>query len=95
MLEYTKAGDGPRLAMLLLHDDPVREYAYGPARGLPASRVGTFTQALYDQAVRSGWVVISMKDDWDPHLRALSASSGPSRRHQCTCGPSRGMGRRS
>src|SRR5215510_4759368 len=35
MLEYTKAGDGERLAMLVLHDDAKREYAYGPALGLP------------------------------------------------------------
>ena len=46
MLEYTKAGDGARLAMLVLHDDAKREYAYGPAQGLPATKVGTFTQAL-------------------------------------------------
>ena len=64
MLEYTKAGAGERLAMLVLHDDAQREYAYGPAQGLPATRVGTFTQALYDQAKREGWVVISMKNDW-------------------------------
>ena len=30
MLEYTKAGDGARLALLVLHDDAQREYAYGP-----------------------------------------------------------------
>ena len=64
MLEYTKAGTGERLAMLVLHDDAQREYAYGPAQGLPATKVGTFTQALYDQAKREGWVVISMKGDW-------------------------------
>ena len=64
MLEYTWAGSGPRLAMLVLHDDAVREYAYGPAQGLAESKVGTFTQALYDEAVRSGWTVISMKNDW-------------------------------
>ena len=64
MLEYTKAGDGERLAMIVLHDDATREYAYGPAQGLPASNVGTFTQALYDQAMREGWVVISMQKDW-------------------------------
>jgi hypothetical protein len=64
MLEYTKAGDGERLAMIVLHDDATREYAYGPAQGLPASKVGTFTQALYDQAMREGWVVISMQKDW-------------------------------
>ena len=64
MLEYTKAGGGARLSMLVLHDDAVREYAYGPAQGLADSRVGTFTQALYDEAKKAGWTVISMKNDW-------------------------------
>jgi phosphoserine phosphatase len=64
MLEYTKAGDGARLAMLVLHDDAEREYAYGPAQGLPDTKVGTFTQALYDEAKKNGWTVISMKNDW-------------------------------
>jgi phosphoglycolate phosphatase-like HAD superfamily hydrolase len=64
MLEYTKAGDGERLAMLVLHDDAKREYAYGPAQGLPNTKVGTFTPALHDEARKNGWVVISMKDDW-------------------------------
>jgi phosphoserine phosphatase len=64
MLEYAKAGDGARLSMLVLHDDATREYAYGPARGLPATKVGAFTQALYDEAKQQGWVVISMKNDW-------------------------------
>ena len=40
MLEYTQAGDGARLAMLVLHDDAKREYAYGPAQGLPDTKVG-------------------------------------------------------
>jgi len=65
MLEYTWAGEGPRMSMLVLHDDAKREYAYGPARGLPDSKVGTFTQALYDEAKSKGWVVVSMKDDWN------------------------------
>ena len=64
MLEYTKAGDGARLAMLVLHDDAKREYAYGPAQGLPDTKVGTFPQALYDHAKKQGWTVISMKNDW-------------------------------
>ena len=64
MLEYAKAGDGARLSMLVLHDDATREYAYGPAQGLPATKVGAFTQALYDEAKKQGWVVISMKNDW-------------------------------
>jgi phosphoglycolate phosphatase-like HAD superfamily hydrolase len=64
MLEYTGAGDGARLMMLVLHDDAQREYAYGPARGLPPTRVGTFTAALDDEAKKDGWTVISMKNDW-------------------------------
>ena len=50
MLEYTQAGSGARLAMLVLHDDDKREYAYGPAQGLPDTKIGTFTQTLYDEA---------------------------------------------
>ncbi len=64
MLEYTSAGAGARLSMLVLHDDADREYAYGPAAGLPDTKVGTFTQALYDEARKDGWPVISMKNDW-------------------------------
>jgi hypothetical protein len=64
MLEYTKAGKGARLSAIVLHDDAVREYAYGPAQGLPDSIVGTFTQALYDEAKKDGWTIISMKNDW-------------------------------
>lgn len=64
MCEYTTAGDGARLAMLVLHDDADREYAYGPAQGLPPSKVGTFTQALYDEAKAKGWIIVSMKKDW-------------------------------
>ena len=64
MLEYTGAGGGARLMMLVLHDDASREYAYGPARGLPDSKFGTFTVALDDEAKKNGWTVISMKDDW-------------------------------
>ena len=64
MLEYTTAGDGARLGMLVLHDDANREYAYGPAQGMRDTKVGAFSQALYDEAKKKGWTVISMKDDW-------------------------------
>jgi phosphoglycolate phosphatase-like HAD superfamily hydrolase len=64
MLEYTGAGNGARLAMLVMHDDAQREYAYGPAQGLRDTKVGTFTQKLYDEAKKRGWAVISMKNDW-------------------------------
>ncbi len=64
MLEWTGAGDGVRLKMLVLHDDAERAYAYGPADGLPDTKVGAFSQALVDEAKQKGWVVISMKNDW-------------------------------
>jgi len=64
MLEYTQGGSGARFELLVLHDDAVREYAYGPAKGLPDVQLGAFTQALYDQAQKDGWTVVSMKDDW-------------------------------
>jgi len=64
MLEYTGAGDGARLAMLVLHDDAIREYAYGPAQGLPDTKIGSLTPALYADAKKKNWTVISMKNDW-------------------------------
>jgi phosphoglycolate phosphatase-like HAD superfamily hydrolase len=65
MLEWIGAGDGARLKMLVHHDDPVREYAYGPVGGLPDTTVGTFDQSLMDEAKSNGWAVISMKNDWN------------------------------
>ncbi len=64
MLEYTQGGSGARFELLVLHDDAAREYAYGPAKGLPDIKLGAFTQALYDQAKKNNWTVVSMKDDW-------------------------------
>jgi hypothetical protein len=64
MLEYAHGGDGPRLGLLVLHDDATREFAYGPAQQLPDVMLGAFRQDLYDQALREGWTVVSMKDDW-------------------------------
>jgi hypothetical protein len=64
MLEWTGAGSGARLMMLVFHDDAEREYAYGPAEGLPDTQFGTFSQDLMDEAKDKGWTAISMKDDW-------------------------------
>jgi phosphoserine phosphatase len=64
MLEWTGAGSGARLMMLVFHDDAEREYAYGPANGLADTKFGTFPQSLMDEAKKKGWVVISMKNDW-------------------------------
>lgn len=59
MMRYTLAGPGPRLALLLHHDDAEREVAYD--RGF---RLSPLTEAL-DQAKRYGLTVVSMARDWD------------------------------
>src|SRR6266513_2830427 len=59
MLEWTQAGGGARLMMLVHHDDAVREFAYGAE-----SKIGTFSDALMAEAKKQGWTVISMKNDW-------------------------------
>jgi hypothetical protein len=48
----------------VLHDDAAREFAYGPARGLPDVNLGSFTPALDEHARKDGWTVVSMKSDW-------------------------------
>jgi hypothetical protein len=64
MLEYTQAAGGARLMALVLHDDPEREYSYGPEAGQTDTKFGAFTRALYDQATTKGWVIVSVKRDW-------------------------------
>jgi phosphoserine phosphatase len=64
MLEYTGSGSGPHFELLVLHDDAAREYAYGPARGLPDVKLGAFPSALDEQAKKEDWIVVSMKTDW-------------------------------
>ncbi len=64
MLQWIGAGSGPRLMMLVFHDDADREYAYGPANGLPDTKFGAFPESLMDEAKQEGWTVISMKRDW-------------------------------
>ena len=59
MLEWTQAGSGARLMMLVHHDDAVREFAYGAE-----SKIGTFSDALMAEAKKNDWTVISMKNDW-------------------------------
>jgi len=64
MLQYTQAGSGARFELLVLHDDAVRDFAYGPARGLPSVPLVHFTPELDDYAKANGWTVVSVKDDW-------------------------------
>jgi phosphoglycolate phosphatase-like HAD superfamily hydrolase len=58
MLEWTTAGPGPRLGVLVHHDDAEREDAYDRE-----STVGRLDRAL-DEAPRRGWVLVSMRADW-------------------------------
>jgi phosphoglycolate phosphatase-like HAD superfamily hydrolase len=71
MLEYTQAGDGVRLMMLVHHDDADREYAYGPD-----SKVGRFPEELMAETRDRGWIVISMKKDWKVIFPSEKPKSG-------------------
>lgn len=58
MLQWTTAGEGERLGLLVHHNDADREVAYDRK-----STFGKLDKGL-DEAPEMGWVVVSMKDDW-------------------------------
>jgi len=58
MLEWTTAGPGKRLGLILHHDDGEREYAYDRE-----SHVGRLSKGL-DDADAKGWLLVSMERDW-------------------------------
>ncbi len=58
MLQWTTAGQGPRFAMIVHHDDGAREWAYDRD-----SKIGRLDKAM-DLAPEEGWLLVSMKDDW-------------------------------
>jgi len=58
MLEWTTAGTGRRLGLLLHHTDAVREWAYDRQ-----SSEGHLDRGL-DEAEQRGWVVVDMARDW-------------------------------
>jgi hypothetical protein len=58
MLEYTTSAPGPRLGLIVHHDDGEREYAYDRK-----SSIGRLERGL-EEAAERGWVIVSMKDDW-------------------------------
>ncbi|CAE6768531.1 HAD family hydrolase [Paraburkholderia nemoris] len=75
MLEWTSAGDGPRLAALLHHTDGEREYAYDRA-----AKSGKLDKGL-DEAGAKGWLVVDMKDDWKTVFKpdsTATAAAAPS-----------------
>jgi hypothetical protein len=67
MLEWTtaarqgspQAGSGPRLGVLIHHDDAEREFAYDRK-----SHVGKLDRGLNEAGAR-GWTLVSMKNDWN------------------------------
>jgi hypothetical protein len=60
MLEWACAGDGPRMALLVDHDDDDREFAYvGKAQSFQEP------EPIIDVANRLGWTIVSMKNDWE------------------------------
>jgi phosphoglycolate phosphatase-like HAD superfamily hydrolase len=58
MLRYTKTGNGPRIALLLHHDDAEREVAYDRE-----FRLSPLNEGL-EKADEYGITVVSMKRDW-------------------------------
>lgn len=58
MLQWTTAGDGARLGLLVHHTDAERESAYDRK-----SSIGRLDAAL-DEAANRHWVVADMKQDW-------------------------------
>jgi phosphoglycolate phosphatase-like HAD superfamily hydrolase len=57
MLQWTTAGEGARLALLVHHTDGIREWAYDH------SYFGRLDKAL-EEANTNRWVVADMKNDW-------------------------------
>ena len=58
MLEWTTSGPGPRLGLLVHHDDAEREWAYDRD-----SHIGKLARGL-DEGPQRGWSIVSMKNDW-------------------------------
>lgn len=58
MLQWTAAGDGPRLALYVHHTDAEREWAYDRQ-----SSVGRLDKGI-DEARSRGWIVVDMRKDW-------------------------------
>jgi phosphoglycolate phosphatase-like HAD superfamily hydrolase len=59
MLEWTTAGEGPRLGMLVHHTDGAREFAYDRE-----GHVGVLARGL-DEAEERGWLLVDMAEDWE------------------------------
>ena len=58
MLQWTAAGSGALLTLIVHHTDEEREWAYDRK-----SPIGRLDKAL-DEARAKGWTVVDMKKDW-------------------------------
>ena len=58
MLQWTTAGTGPRLGLIVHHTDAKREFAYDRE-----SSVGRLDKGL-TEAADNGWLVVDMQNDW-------------------------------
>jgi len=58
MLQWTAAGKGPRLCMLVHHTDAQREWAYDRD-----SHIGRLDRGL-DEGSQRRWTIVSIRDDW-------------------------------
>jgi hypothetical protein len=78
MMRYAMGGDGPRLALLLHHDDAEREFAYDRE-----FRLSPLAEAL-DQAEAYGITVVSMRHAWrtvfPADVRGADLRAGEARR---------------
>ncbi|MCB1148909.1 MAG: haloacid dehalogenase-like hydrolase [Chlamydiia bacterium] len=59
MLEWSQTLNNS-LQLLIHHDDAEREYAYDTD-----SKIGRFSTALKEEALKNNWLIISMKKDWN------------------------------
>ena len=60
MMRFARTADRDALRLLVLHDDPDREFDYV-----------TGAEDALDRARERAWTVVSVKDDWDTGLRRV------------------------
>jgi phosphoserine phosphatase len=65
MLEWVAGGAGVRFALIVHHDDAVREFAYDREAGLV-----TLDRGL-DEGPKRGWTLVSVKNDWNRVFRSM------------------------
>jgi phosphoserine phosphatase len=58
MLEWVAGGAGARFALIVHHDDAVREFSYDREAGLARLDRGL------DEGPKRGWTMVSVKNDW-------------------------------